>query len=189
MAYPCISISKMYFSDWESQGVVGPESHGGQIPELTWLMQWPSDAPGSAGDKFAKTYKVWWEPGKQLEMQANSLGVHGIACDNPQRTSNHYRVVWNKWHILWECCRCARKLLLLHIVRSFLILIHLVWIRIYVSIYLYCYPSTHDIFGLAVNSAWAIGGVPEDGSWVNLAMYLEEINEVTLKMHIESKIE
>ena len=32
---------------WEYLGVVGPESKGGQIPELTGPMQWPSGAPGS----------------------------------------------------------------------------------------------------------------------------------------------
>ena len=36
-------------------GVVGPESQGGQISELTAPMQWPSGAPGNAGDKSART--------------------------------------------------------------------------------------------------------------------------------------
>ena len=36
-------------------GVVRPESQAGQIAELTGPMQSPSGAPGSAGDKNART--------------------------------------------------------------------------------------------------------------------------------------
>jgi hypothetical protein len=36
---------------WECLHFIGPNSQGGQIPELTGLMQWPSGAPGSAGNK------------------------------------------------------------------------------------------------------------------------------------------
>jgi len=44
---------------WECLEVVGPEYQGGQIPECTGLMQWPSGAPGSTGDEPRWTWKVW----------------------------------------------------------------------------------------------------------------------------------
>ena len=44
----------VFRSIWLNLGVVGPESQGGQISELTAPMQWPSGAPGNAGDKSAR---------------------------------------------------------------------------------------------------------------------------------------
>jgi hypothetical protein len=40
----CIFISG---SSWEYLGVVGPESQGGEIPELTGPMRWLYGSPGS----------------------------------------------------------------------------------------------------------------------------------------------
>ena len=59
-------------------------------------------------------------------------------------TSNQGRAVWEK-HLLWKRGRCAWKSYLLLIVQQFLKLIYAVCIPIYVSMYLYSYPSTHGI--------------------------------------------
>jgi len=53
----CIFVTR---SLWECLGVVGPESQGGQIPELTGPMeglQVHLGAPGKAGNKHGSTVK------------------------------------------------------------------------------------------------------------------------------------
>jgi len=83
----------------ECLGVVGPESQGGQIPELTGPMQWPLGAPG----------KICRHLCKDIGGLVTTRGAPGNACDRPGSTSNHCRAVSDKRHILWERCRCAWK--------------------------------------------------------------------------------
>jgi len=42
---------------WECLRVVGPEFQGGQIPELTGPMQWPSGAPGSTSERRRQAWE------------------------------------------------------------------------------------------------------------------------------------
>lgn len=46
-------------SFWECFRVVGKESRGGQIPELTELMEWPSGALKSAAEMSGRTLEGW----------------------------------------------------------------------------------------------------------------------------------
>jgi len=69
-------------------------------------------------------------------------------------TSNDSRAVWEEQHVLWECCLCTWKSYLLLIVQWFSKLMYSVCILINKFMYLYSYPSTHSISGLAAGSAW-----------------------------------
>ena len=62
----CIYVSA---SPWECQEVVGPESEGDQISKCTGLMQLPSGAPGSTGDKSRWQLEVWLQPQEHLEVR------------------------------------------------------------------------------------------------------------------------
>jgi len=54
---------------WECLRVVGPESQGGQIPELTGPTQWPSGAPGSTWERRRQD----WERRRQAWEHLESL--------------------------------------------------------------------------------------------------------------------
>jgi len=59
-----ITSVKWMVSLWfcECLGVVGGESKGDQLPELTAPMQWPAGAPGQTGKPSARSWKGWWQP-------------------------------------------------------------------------------------------------------------------------------
>jgi len=133
------------------QEVVRPEFQGGKIPDCNGLMQWPSSAPGSTGDKCRSPRKVCWKPGEHLRAPMASQRVSGSAAyesgnsgnnsestenkrgnanNNLRSTSNHSRAVWEKLHLLCEHCWCAWKSKLLLIVESYLKLMYSVAILI-----------------------------------------------------------
>jgi len=83
-------ISKMYLCQWECLGVsgsvweclrvVGPESQGGQIPELTAPMLWPSGARESTWERGQRdverrrqAWERWQQACEHLESLSSSL--------------------------------------------------------------------------------------------------------------------
>jgi hypothetical protein len=52
---------------WECLRVVGPESQGGQIPELTGPSQWRSGAPASTRECRQQAGGWWRQPWEHLE--------------------------------------------------------------------------------------------------------------------------
>jgi len=102
----CIWVTR---SHWEYFGVVRPESQGGQIPQLTGPMQWPSGASAIAGDKWARPYELCCQPGEHLGIQATDLGLLENTGDNPGSTSNCYRVVWENHHLLGNTAVAPRN--------------------------------------------------------------------------------
>jgi len=144
-----------------------------------------------------------------------SLGPPGSVCDIPGcasdmsgSTSNHSRAVWGKHHLLWECCWCPWKSYLLLIIQQFLKLMYSVCILIYVTMYLYSYPSIHDVSGLATGGAreqfkvcqkmtieWTQGVIKS--VWrCNWRLWLSELTDAqeghdwtSLEMHLEAKVE
>jgi len=54
---------------WECLRVVGPECQGGQIPEFTGAMQWPSGAPGSTWEGQPQA----WECRPQVSEHVETL--------------------------------------------------------------------------------------------------------------------
>jgi len=58
---------------WECLRVVGPESRGGQIPEITGQMQWPSGTPGSTWEHRRQAWERRWLAWKHLGALATSL--------------------------------------------------------------------------------------------------------------------
>jgi hypothetical protein len=52
---------------WECLGVVGPQSQGGQIPEFTGPMQWPSAAPGSTWKHWRQDWERRWQALEHLD--------------------------------------------------------------------------------------------------------------------------
>ena len=101
-SYGSNDISKMYVSHWEPLGV--SESCRTRIPG--WSnprVYWTN----------AVAIRCTWE---HLGAPATSLGAAGSASGNPLSvyhkpgsTSNHCRAVWEKRHLLWECCWCTWK--------------------------------------------------------------------------------
>jgi len=83
---------------WECLRVAGLESHGGQIPELPGLIQWPSGVPQSTSERQRQTRECRPQLSEHL----------GALATKPGSTSNHSGVDWEK-HLFWECCWCARK--------------------------------------------------------------------------------
>jgi hypothetical protein len=75
------------------------------------------------------------------------------ADHKPGCSLSHFREVGEKDHLLTERCWCAWKLSLLLIIQQFLKLMYSVCILIYVSMYLYSYPSTHGVPRLAADGA------------------------------------
>ena len=113
---------------------------------------------------------------------------------------NFGRVVWDKRHICWECCRCAWKSELLLIVRWYLNPMYSVCTLVDVSRYLYSYLSTHIISWLAAGGAWTQSEVhlkmtiewTQRCSWRPLSCELRDILEghypVNWEIHLESMI-
>jgi len=122
-------ISKMYFGHWEPLGV--SESSRTRIPGLTNPRVFWTDAVA---------FRCTW---KHLGAPTTSLGAHQITVEESGKTSSSLGTL-----------RCAWKSLLLLIVQWFLKLINSVCILIYVSMYLYSYPSTHSISGVVAGGAW-----------------------------------
>jgi len=90
-----------------------------------------SDKSGSADDKSGCADD---KSGRADDKSGSADHKSGSADDKPGSTSNHCRAVWEK-HLLWECCWCAWKSLLLLIIQQFLKLMYSVCILIYVFIW------------------------------------------------------
>ena len=79
--------------------VVGPESHGGQIPEFTGLMQWPLGAPGSTWERRPQAWErrpQAWEHIESLESNLRNHNPLWEHCGAPGNRSyclmfNHYQ--------------------------------------------------------------------------------------------------
>ena len=72
--------------------------------------------PWSAGENFACTEEhmgalatILGAPMTSLGVPMTSLGARMKSLGAPGSTSNHCKVVWEKRHLLWECCWCAWK--------------------------------------------------------------------------------
>jgi len=70
---------------WECVRVVGPEFHSGQIPEFTWLMQWPSCAPGRSSVCQRQIWEHQPRGRKHLGSQATSLCEPSLSLEAPSR--------------------------------------------------------------------------------------------------------
>jgi len=146
----------MYFGHWEPLGV--SESCRTRIPG--WAnprVNW-TDAVA-----FRCTWEHLGAPATSLGAPTTSLGAPGSASDKPGSanhkpgsanhkpgsTSNHCRAVWE--NIIFFGNTVVR----LEIIATAycLKLMYSVCILIYASMYLYSYPSTHSISGLAASCA------------------------------------
>ena len=136
----CIFITG---SLWECLGVVGPESQGGQIPEFTIPMQWPSGAPGS-------TWECWqqdWECKQQAWKHRQQAWEH---------LESQYSILGKTPYSLGTLM--LRLEIIATIDRSTIFKTHVFHLYshlcIYVSMYQYSYPSTNGISRLAAGSTW-----------------------------------
>jgi len=100
-------ISKMYLCHRKAPGVSErmwsvnlDASIAGEYETLGGHSCWPSDYLGV--------------PVTSLGAPTTSLGAPGSTGDKPGsagdksgRASNHCRAVWEKQHLLWQCCWCA----------------------------------------------------------------------------------
>jgi len=127
-------------------------------------------ATGSVGElldhnaRVVKSHSELDRPsGLQLHLGAlcGAIGKTGNADDEPMSagtkpgsTLNHCRAVWENQPLFWKPSWFAWKSLLEHIVQWFLKPMYSVCILINVSIYLYHFPTTHRISGLAIGCAW-----------------------------------
>jgi len=115
-----------------------------------------SEKSGSAGDKSESACPNSASPSDK----SGSSGTKSeIADDQPRSTStesgttsHHHRGVWEKSHH-WECSWCTSKSYSLLIVQWLSKLMYARCISISVSMYIYIYPSTHDISAVAAPSA------------------------------------
>jgi len=120
----------------ECFGVVGPESQGGHMIQLTSLMQLRSGAPGRAGKISLRILAVLRQSGVFLEVPAICLEAPCNAGTKPGSTSNLCGAVPEKQHLLWDYYWCPWKLWLLLIIQWFSTLMYAVWPLNYVSKYL-----------------------------------------------------
>jgi hypothetical protein len=129
--------------------------------------------PGGLQSNRVRWRKAWesqWHAGGT----GNTGSESGSTSDMSGSTSNHSRAVWEKHH-LREHCWCVWTSYLLLIVQRFLKLMYSVCIPIYVSMYLYCYPSTHGESGLAAGGAWEQFNAP-------LEMTMEQTQRYTPRL-------
>jgi hypothetical protein len=68
---------------WECLRVVGPESQGGQIPELTGPTQWPSGAPGSTWEHRRQDWECRRQAWEHLGARTTSLGAPATSLGAP----------------------------------------------------------------------------------------------------------
>jgi len=122
---------------------------------------------GSACHSFGNISERWREPWVHLGKPATSLGVPktilGTSCIAGEKsgspgnksgsTSDISRAVWENQHLVWKWCWCSWISKLILIIEQFITLMYSVCILITVSMYLYHYPSTLSISGLAAGSA------------------------------------
>jgi len=117
-----------------------------------------SDNPGSAGDKPGsagnKPGSAGDKPGSAGNKPGSAGNKPGSAGDISGSTLNHSKAAREKQYLLWECCWCTWKSWLLLIVQRFLKLMYSVRIIIYISMYLYNYPSTDGTSGRAAGGTW-----------------------------------
>jgi len=136
-------------------------------------------------------------PATSLGAPTTCLGAHGSAVNKPRSAGdksgsilNHSEAVWEKQHLLWECCWCAWKSELLLIIQRFLKLMYSVCVPIHFSMYLYSYPSTHSISGLAADSVMrAIRGAPQNDNGVNSGIHSGAVIERVWRSTLEAVIE
>jgi len=77
---------------WECLWVVGQESQGGQIPEFTGPMQWPSGAPGSACERRQQARVRRRQAGEHLGAPATSLGALTKCLGAPTTSLGAHRI-------------------------------------------------------------------------------------------------
>jgi hypothetical protein len=118
--------------------VVGPESQGGQIPELTGQMQWPSGVPealttnlrgqrrssDNQGSSWERRRQAWEATRIAVEQSGKNDIFFGNAVGAPENRSYYSSLNDFKTHV-------------------FRLYSHL---SIYVSMYLCSYPSTHGLY-------------------------------------------
>jgi hypothetical protein len=71
---------------WECLRVVGPESQGGQIPELTEPTQWPSGAAGSTWECRRHDWECRRQAWEYLGARTTSLGAPATSLGAPRIT-------------------------------------------------------------------------------------------------------
>jgi len=65
--------------------------------------------PRGTGENLGCIWEHLRAPGTSLEALTTSLGAPGSAGNKSWSTSNQSRAVWEKQHLLSECCWCAWK--------------------------------------------------------------------------------
>jgi len=118
----------MYFSHWKPLGVA----------ERMWSVNLDASISAVSDPRraFLPAFRVTGSAGNKP----------GSADDEPGRTWERRQQTWERWWQTWERRR--------HVWEHLESVMYSVCILIYVSVYLYSYPSTHGISGLATGGAW-----------------------------------
>jgi len=144
----CIFITG---SLWDSLRVVGPESQGGHIPEFTAPMRWPSGTPWSTWEHTKQAWEHRLQAWEELGAPPTCLGLLTIILGAPWITVQQS----GENIIFFEKAAGAHGNHSYYLsFNNFYNSFYSVCILIYVSMYLYGYPSTHSISRLAVRGTW-----------------------------------
>ena len=71
----------MDFGHWECLRIVGTESQGGQIPEVTGPIQWPSGGPGSTWERRAEAWDHLGALATSLRALTTRQGAHRMTVE------------------------------------------------------------------------------------------------------------
>ena len=75
---------------WQCLRVVGPESQGGRIPELTGPTLWPSSAPGSTWERRRQDWECQLQAWEHLGVRTTNLGAPATTLGAPRITVEQY---------------------------------------------------------------------------------------------------
>jgi hypothetical protein len=102
---------------------------------------------------------------------------------------NSSRAVWEKYHLLGECCWCTWKSFILHLIQWHLKLMHLVCILIYASMYLCIYIAIY-LQTIYLNWLQMVLRRKLWWTWIyqlsELRDELGDVDRVSLEMHLEA---